>query len=80
MTATVMQAGGKEHANSAAAILNANRQIGTLLGVAVMGSLLHGLPDWTDSLPAGLAVVAAAYGAAWLIVLRTREAQHPVPR
>lgn len=37
MTATVMQAAGKEHANIAGATLNANRQVGALVGVAIMG-------------------------------------------
>jgi len=74
MTATVMQAGGKEHANSAAAVLNASRQIGTLVGVAAMGSLLHALPDWNNGMPVALAMIASGYAAAWLIVLRRLHA------
>lgn len=35
LTATVMRVAGKQHANSAAAALNANRQIGALVGVAL---------------------------------------------
>lgn len=61
MTASVMQVAGKAHANSAAAALNANRQIGALVGVALMGSLLHALADWSLRLPAGFAVVALSF-------------------
>ena len=42
MTATVMRVAGKQHANSAAAALNANRQIGALVGVA-LGASLHAI-------------------------------------
>lgn len=61
MTASVMQVAGKAHANSAAAALNANRQIGALVGVALMGSLLYASPAWSQRLPAGFAVVALAF-------------------
>ncbi|MGK5034340.1 hypothetical protein [Janthinobacterium sp. LB3P118] len=50
-TASVMRVAGKQHANSAAAALNANRQIGALVGVALIGSILHMLPDWSLRLP-----------------------------
>jgi DHA2 family methylenomycin A resistance protein-like MFS transporter len=55
-------------ANSAAAALNANRQIGALVGVALMGAILHSVDGW--GLRNGLAfgVMAAAYGLAlWLV-------------
>jgi len=61
MTSIVMQVSGKHHANSAAAALNANRQSGALVSVAVMGTLLHLLPDWRASLPAAYAVITASY-------------------
>ena len=51
MTSLVMQVSGTAHANSGAAALNANRQSGTLVGVALMGTILHRAPDWNDSLP-----------------------------
>ncbi len=78
MTSIVMQVSGKHHANSAAAALNANRQSGALVGVAVMGTLLHLLPDWRASLPAAYAVIAASYGLtvalAWRHLRRARNA------
>jgi len=70
MTSVVMQVSGKQHANSAAAALNANRQSGALVGVALMGTILHLLPDWRASLPAAYVVIAASYTAAVVLVWR----------
>lgn len=70
MTTTVMQVAGRAHANSAAAALNANRQIGALVGVALMGTILHTLPAWNARLPLAYAVIAAAYAGAALLVYR----------
>ncbi|NYE59278.1 DHA2 family methylenomycin A resistance protein-like MFS transporter [Duganella sp. 1224] len=64
MTATVMLVAGKAHANSAAAALNANRQIGALVGVAMMGTVLHMAPAWGWRLPLSFGLIAAAYAAA----------------
>ena len=61
MTNTVIQASGREHANSAAAALNANRQIGALVGVAVVGAILHAAPAWDLRLPLAFAAIATAY-------------------
>lgn len=78
MTSIVMQVSGRQHANSAAAALNANRQSGALVGVAAMGTLLHLLPDWRATLPAAYAVITASYGItvvlAWRYLRRTRNA------
>jgi len=70
MTTTVMQIAGRSHANSAAAALNANRQIGALVGVAIIGSILHASPSWDSRLPLAFGVIALAYGAAALLVWR----------
>lgn len=64
MTTTVMRVAGQTHANIAAAALNANRQIGALIGVAVMGVALHSRPDWAQALPITFAVIAIAYAGA----------------
>jgi DHA2 family methylenomycin A resistance protein-like MFS transporter len=64
MTNTLLSAGDRAHANTAAAALNANRQVGALLGVAVVGVVLHGARDWTVALPVALGLLAAAYAAA----------------
>lgn len=78
MTSVVMQVSGKRHANSAAAALNANRQSGALVGVAVMGTILHLMPDWNASLPAAYTVIAIGYLAAavltWRHLRRARNA------
>ena len=68
MTATVMLVAGKAHANSAAAALNANRQIGALVGVAAMGAVLHMAPDWAWRLPSAFSLIAAAYAGALCLV------------
>ena len=70
MTSLVMQVSGTAHANSGAAALNANRQSGTLVGVALMGTILHRAPDWNDSLPLAYAVIAASYLCAGLLAAR----------
>ncbi|WP_175174606.1 MFS transporter [Achromobacter pestifer] len=70
MTSVVMQVSGKQHANSAAAALNANRQSGALVGVALMGTILHVLPDWQASLPAAYGIIAVSYAAAVALVWR----------
>jgi DHA2 family methylenomycin A resistance protein-like MFS transporter len=78
MTSVVMQVSGKSHANSAAAALNANRQSGALVGVAVMGTILHLMPDWHASLPAAYSVIAISYLVAvaltWRHLRRARNA------
>lgn len=68
MTTVVMQVAGKAHANSAAAALNANRQIGALVGVALMGAILHSVAGWSVRNPLAFGVMALAYGVAlWLV-------------
>lgn len=46
MTTTVMQTAGREHGNIAGATLNVNRQVGALVGVAIMGIILHESSSW----------------------------------
>ncbi len=70
MTTAVMQVAGKVNANSAAAALNANRQIGALVGVAVMGAVLHSVNDWRWRVLLAYGVIAAAYALGLLLVLR----------
>jgi DHA2 family methylenomycin A resistance protein-like MFS transporter len=68
MTATVMLVAGKANANSAAAALNANRQIGALVGVAMMGTVMHMAPAWALRLPLAFSLITAAYAGALLLV------------
>jgi len=68
MTTVVMQVAGKAHANSAAAALNANRQIGALVGVALMGAILHSVTGWNVRNPMAFGVMAGGYALAlWLV-------------
>jgi DHA2 family methylenomycin A resistance protein-like MFS transporter len=68
MTATVMQLAGRAHANSAAAALNANRQIGALVGVALMGAILHVATSWNVRLALAYLSVAVVFAlAAWIV-------------
>lgn len=78
MTATVMLVAGKAHANSAAAALNANRQIGALVGVAAMGAVLHMAPAWAWRLPLAFVLVSAAYAGALCLVYRYVKLGKPV--
>jgi DHA2 family methylenomycin A resistance protein-like MFS transporter len=68
MTTTVMKIAGRAHANSAAAALNANRQIGALVGVAVIGSILHEIPSWDTRLPVAFSAIALVYAIAFALV------------
>jgi DHA2 family methylenomycin A resistance protein-like MFS transporter len=78
MTATVMLVAGKAHANSAAAALNANRQIGALVGVAMMGTVLHMVPDWAWRLPLAFGLITSAYAGALCLVYRYVKLGKPV--
>lgn len=70
MTAYVMQLAGQSHANVAAASLNANRQIGVLVGVAIMGTILHAYADWRIAIPVAFGAMALMYALAVLLVWR----------
>lgn len=68
MTTVVMQVAGRAHANSAAAALNANRQIGALVGVAGMGAVLHSVDSWPIRNLLAFGSMALAYALAlWLV-------------
>ncbi|WP_272942496.1 MFS transporter [Herbaspirillum sp. CF444] len=70
MTTAVMQVAGKVNSNSAAAALNANRQIGALVGVALMGAILHTFSGWTTRIVLAYGVIAIVYVLALVLVLR----------
>nr|WP_228124794.1 MFS transporter [Glaciimonas soli] len=70
MTTAVMQVAGRSHANSAAATLNANRQIGALVGVAIIGAILHTFPEWGTRTMLAYGFIAAVYAVALLLVMR----------
>ncbi|MER8030290.1 MFS transporter [Streptomyces bauhiniae] len=61
MTAVLVDAAGPENANVAGSVLNANRQIGSLVGIAVMGAVLHATPDWGRAAALSFLTVGGAY-------------------
>ncbi|WP_310723968.1 MFS transporter [Streptomyces sp. N2A] len=70
LTGVLMEAAGREHADIGSATLNANRQIGSLVGIAGMGAVLtaagggHPGAQAAFALTAGALAVAAVTG--WL--------------
>ncbi|ANB77121.1 MFS transporter [Paraburkholderia phytofirmans] len=70
MTTLAMQIAGRTYANSAAAALNANRQIGALVGVALMGIILHTVPGWNVRLQLAFVGLTLAFGAVSFLIYR----------
>lgn len=62
MTAALVDAAGPENANTAGSVLNANRQLGSLVGIAVTGVVLHTVAGWDH----GAAVCFIAVGTTYL--------------
>lgn len=75
MTAALVDAAGVAHANVAASVLNANRQIGTLVGVAAMSVVLGTIVDWNRGPAVSFVIIGIAYlaGAAGALLLITRS-------
>lgn len=69
MIAGVMAEAGQAYANVGAAMLNANRQIGALCGVAAMGITLHLIPSWDLSIRAAFAAFSVCLVSAFIFVL-----------
>ncbi|MGW0858526.1 MFS transporter [Streptomyces sp. NPDC002690] len=77
MTAALVDSAGPENANVAGSVLNANRQIGTLVGIAAMSVVLGTVADWGTGpavcfLLVGLAYLAAAVSA-WRLIIRAER-------
>ncbi|QKW39963.1 MFS transporter [Actinomadura sp. NAK00032] len=70
MTAATVNAAGTRHANTAGSVLNANRQIGSLVGIASTGAVLAVAPGWTAGAALSFLLVGAAYIAGALIAWR----------
>lgn len=69
MTAATVTAAGDQHANYAGAVLNTNRQVGVLIGVAVIGLVIQASSNWYAGLHLSLAILAGTYIAAGLAAL-----------
>lgn len=70
MTAALMQAAGPADAGIGSAAFNANRQIGTLVGVAAAGATLASASDWYDGARVTFSVAGVAYLLGLLLVAR----------
>jgi DHA2 family methylenomycin A resistance protein-like MFS transporter len=70
MNLMVMHAAGPMEGNIAAAALNTNRQVGSLLGVAVASLILHGIANADMATAVGFAVITASYGFGLLLMIR----------
>ena len=68
MMSSVMHEAGKDHANIGSATLSANRQIGALCSVALMGLLLDTIPDWGMSFRVVFSVFALCMVTAAVLV------------
>lgn len=77
MMSSVMHEAGTAHANIGSATLSANRQIGALCSVALMGLLLDTIPDWGLSLRVVFTVFALCMMAAVVLVQRGIAATTP---
>jgi DHA2 family methylenomycin A resistance protein-like MFS transporter len=67
-TAAIIEAAPAERAGIASGVLNASRQVGGVIGVALLGSLVSG--RLTAGLPGALSLSAFAFAAAALLTLR----------
>lgn len=61
MTAAVMLAAPREFAGIASGVLSAARQVGGVLGVALLGTFIADKVHFSTGMHAGLAIVAAAF-------------------
>ena len=71
VTSSVLGHGDGQHAKIASAILNANLQMGALVGVAVVGVIMHGLGSWALKLPTSLTLLTIAFAAAAVLAVRS---------
>lgn len=68
MTAAVVDA-AEDHAGFAGAVLNTNRQVGVLIGIAIVGLALQLNSNWYSGLHVSSAIVAGTYLVAGLAAL-----------
>ena len=82
MTAAMVDAAGAENANVAGSVLNANRQIGTLVGIAAMSVVLGTISDWNRGPAVSFLFIGIAYlvggVSAWLLITRSERLEAAV--
>ncbi|MEH6378651.1 MFS transporter, partial [Streptomyces sp. KLMMK] len=80
MTGATMESAGTEHSGIAGAALNANRQIGSLVGVAAVSAVLAAADGWYAGAAASFGLTAGAYAAAGLVAWLGLRAGRRTPR
>ncbi len=77
MTAALVDSAGPEHANVAGSSLNANRQIGSLVGIAAISVILRTVSGWNLGADMSFLAVGLVYAigavAAWLLIVRSER-------
>ncbi|MFU2031037.1 MFS transporter [Bacillus wiedmannii] len=73
LTTIVMKSAGRENGNMAGAILNVNRQIGALVGIAIMGIILNESSNWYRGASYSFLVMGIAYLCATMLVWKFVE-------
>lgn len=80
MTAATIAGAGDRHANYAGAVLNTNRQLGVLIGIATVGLIVQAATTSYSGLHIAVAVLAAIYLAACLAALTLTIADRRIRR
>lgn len=79
-TTAVTESAPGERAGLASGVINAARQVGSVIGVALLGALASGGAGLVQGLPAALAIAGVAFLAAALLTLLTvQQAAHANP-
>ncbi|WP_406651849.1 MFS transporter [Bacillus cereus] len=73
MTTIVMKSAGRENGNMAGATLNVNRQIGALVGIAIMGIILNESSNWYRGASYSFLVIGLSYLCAAFLVWKFVE-------
>ncbi|KYZ67873.1 MFS transporter [Bacillus sp. GZT] len=68
MTTIVMKSAGRENGNMAGVTLNVNRQIGALVGIAIMGIILNESSNWYKGASYSFLVIGLSYLCAVFLV------------
>lgn len=73
MTTIVMESAGRENGSMAGATLNVNRQIGALVGIAIMGIILNESSNWYRGASYSFLVIGLSYLCAAFLVWKFVE-------